>query len=64
MIVWTILFAVGIIITALGFGEFSHRKYPELGEGFVILGFLFRILGPLILIFVGSVLLGYLLPWR
>ncbi len=45
---WGILF-IGILVTWLGYGGLSRRKHPELGAGSVILGFLFRVIGPLVI---------------
>ena len=50
-----IILAFGLGICAVGFGPLSYRKHPEAGFGFVVLGFLVRLVG------LGIVALGLIL---
>jgi hypothetical protein len=60
MAIITLILLVGVVSTAAGFGPLSLRKNPAMGEGFAILGFLLRVVGPLFLVF-GTMLLGRVL---
>jgi len=51
---------IGIVVTCVGYGPLSRKKNPEADVGFTILGFLFRLAGPL-LIFSGA--LFWLFAW-
>jgi uncharacterized membrane protein (DUF441 family) len=45
---WTTII-VGVALTWLGYGGLSRRKHPELDAGSLLVGFLFRVIGPLII---------------
>ncbi len=42
--------ALGLALTWIGYGPLSHKRNPEAGFGLAIAGFLFRIAGPLLLV--------------
>jgi hypothetical protein len=41
---------LGIAVTYIGYGPFSLKKNPTAGVGFAVIGFLFRLAGPLLLV--------------
>lgn len=41
---------IGIAVTSIGYGPLSLKKHPAPGPAFVLIGFLFRLAGPLILV--------------
>ena len=41
---------LGIAVTYIGYGPFSWKRNPTAGVGFVLVGFLFRLTGPLLLV--------------
>jgi Na+/melibiose symporter-like transporter len=47
---------LGIALTCIGYGPFSMKKNPSAGVGFAVIGFMFRLAGPLLL--VAAILMG------
>ena len=41
---------IGIVVTCIGYGLLSRKKSPTAGVGYTILGFLFRVAGPLLIV--------------
>jgi hypothetical protein len=41
---------LGIAVTYIGYGPFSRKKNPTAGVGFAVIGFLFRLAGPLLIV--------------
>jgi hypothetical protein len=44
---------LGITWTYIGFGPLSRKKNPAAGGWFAVIGFLFRLAGPLLLVWAG-----------
>ena len=44
------LLFLGIAVTYIGYGPFSLKKNPAAGVGVAVIGFLFRLAGPLLLV--------------
>jgi hypothetical protein len=51
------LFLLGVAVSYLGYGPLSRKKNPRAGVAFVGVGFFCRVAGPLILLWVGFLLL-------
>jgi hypothetical protein len=45
-----LILLLGIALTYLGYGPFSLKKNPAAGVAFVVVGFLLRLAGPLLLV--------------
>jgi hypothetical protein len=41
---------LGVAVTYIGYGPFSLKKKPTPGVGFAVIGFVFRLSGPLLLV--------------
>ena len=58
-----IIVLIGLGFCFVGYGPLSLKKNPTAGDGFAVVGFLFRLAGLLLLIF-GIMLMGAVLSWR
>jgi hypothetical protein len=47
-----LILLLGMGLTYLGYGPFSLRKNPAAGVAFAVVGFLFRLAGPLLLVLI------------
>jgi len=54
---------IGMSFCFVGYGPLSLKKNPTAGDGFAVVGFLFRLAG-LLLVILGIMLMGAVLPWR
>jgi hypothetical protein len=45
-----LILPIGIVITCIGYGPLSRKKNPTAGGFFIIVGFLFRVIGPLLIV--------------
>jgi hypothetical protein len=45
-----LILRLSIAVTYIGYGPFSRKKKPAAGVGVVVVGFLFRLAGPLLLV--------------
>ncbi len=59
----SVMLAAGIYFCFLGFGIFSFRKHADVGCGFIVWGFLFRLIGMGLVAF-GLVLWIVKAAWR
>lgn len=53
----TLIFLLGIALSYIGYGPLSSKKNPAAGVGLVVIGFLFRLVGPLLLVWDACILL-------